>query len=137
VERQIRNSEKLMVKAPIAGMVALQNVYRNNSMGHAQEGDQIWPGSPLLLLFDPAVMEVEVAVGEPDGAVLVPGAKATVHLDAFPDLVFSAHYSSSSPVATSPLGIAVKTFTARFRLDKGDPRLLPDLSAAVDIVGLQ
>lgn len=137
VERQVRNSEKLMVKAPINGMVALQNVYRNNSMGHAQEGDQIWPGSPLLMLFDPTRMEVEVAVGEPDGAVLVPGAKANVHLDAFPELVFSAHYSSSSPVATSPLGISVKTFIARFRLDQSDPRLLPDLSAAVDIVGPQ
>ena len=137
VERQIRNSERLTVKAPIRGMVALQNVYRNNSMGHAQEGDQIWPGSPLLMLFDPAAMEVEVSVGEPDGAVLVPGAKANVHLDAFPDLVFTAHYQSSSPVATSPLGITVKTFLARFRLDQSDPRLLPDLSAAVDIVAPQ
>lgn len=133
VERQVRNSEKLTVKAPIRGMVALQNVYRNNSMGHAQEGDQIWPGSPLLKLFDPESMEVEVAVGEPDGAVLVPGAKAVVHLDAYPDRVFTAHFSSASPVATSPLGIAVKTFVARFRLDQKDPRLLPDLSAAVDI----
>lgn len=133
VERQIRNAEKLMVKAPIKGMVALQNVYRNNSMGHAQEGDQVWPGSPLLKLFDPSSMEVEIAVGEPDGAVLVPGAKANVHLDAFPDLVFTAHYSSASPVATSPLGISVKTFIARFRLDQSDPHLLPDLSAAVDI----
>ncbi len=133
VERQVRNSEKLSVKAPIRGMVALQNVYRNNSMGHAQEGDQIWPGSPLLKLFDPENMEVEVAVGEPDGAVLVPGAKALVHLDAYPDRVFTAHFSSASPVATSPLGITVKTFVARFRLDQKDPRLLPDLSAAVDI----
>ena len=114
-------------------MVALQNVYRNNSMGHAQEGDQVWPGSPLLKLFDPSSMEVEIAVGEPDGAVLVPGAKANVHLDAFPDLVFTAHYTSASPVATSPLGISVKTFIARFRLDQSDPHLLPDLSAAVDI----
>jgi HlyD family secretion protein len=134
VERQIRNSEKLIVKAPIRGMVALQNVYRNNSMGHPQEGDQLWPGSPLVKLFDPTTMEVEIAVGEPDGAVLVPGAKATVHLDAFPDLKFTAHYSSASPVATAPLGMSVKTFVARFRLDQSDPHLLPDLSAAVDIV---
>jgi len=133
VERQIRNSERLMVKAPIRGMVALQNLYRNNSMGHAQEGDQVWPGSPLLKLFDPTIMEVQVSVGEPDGAVLVPGARATVHLDAFPDLKFSAHYSSASPVATSALGMSVKTFIARFRLDQSDPRLLPDLSAAIDI----
>lgn len=133
VDRQTRNSEKLLVKAPLKGMVALKNVYRNNSMGHAQEGDQLWPGSPLLKLFDPTAMDVEIAVGEPDGAVLVPGAKATVHLDAFPDLKFTAHYSSASPVATSPLGMTVKSFTARFRLDQSDVHLLPDLSAAVDI----
>ncbi len=133
VERQMRNSEKLSVQAPIRGMAALQNVYRNNTLGHAQEGDQLWPGSPLMKLFDPSAMEVEVAVGEPDGAVLGPGAKAIVHLDAFPDLQFTAHFSSASPVATSPLGISVKSFIARFRLDQSDPRLLPDLSAAVDI----
>jgi HlyD family secretion protein len=133
VQRQTRNSERLLVKAPIRGMVALENVWRNNSMGHAQEGDQLWPGSPLLKLFDPSAMVVEVSVGEPDGAVLQPGAKATVHLDAFPDIRFTAQYSSASPVATSPLGMSVKSFTARFRLDQSDPHLLPDLSAAVDI----
>jgi hypothetical protein len=102
-------------------------------MGHPQEGDQLWPGSPLLRLFDPSAMDVEVSVGEPDGAALVPGAKAIVHLDAFPEISFTAHFSSASPVATSPLGMSVKTFTARFRLDQSDPHLLPDLSAAVDI----
>jgi hypothetical protein len=29
--------------------------------------------------------------------------------------------------------MSVKTFIARFRLDQSDPRLLPDLSAAIDI----
>jgi multidrug resistance efflux pump len=133
VQRQNHNAEMLNVKAPIRGMVALQNIWRNNSMGHAQEGDEIWPGSPLLKLFDPSAMDVEVSVGEPDGAVLVPGAKAVVHLDAFPEIKFTAHYTSASPVATAPLGMSVKSFTARFRLDQSDPHLLPDLSAAVDI----
>jgi multidrug resistance efflux pump len=133
VTRQTRNSELLTVKAPIRGMVALENIWRNNSMGHAQEGDQLWPGSPLLKLFDPTAMAVEVAVGEPDGAVLVPGARATVHLDAFPELTVTAHFESASPVATSPLGTSMKTFSARFVIDQTDPRLLPDLSAAVDI----
>ena len=133
VERSQANMEKLAVKAPIKGMVALQNVWRNNSLGHAQEGDQVWPGTPLLQLFDPSEMEVELAVGEPDGGSLVPGAKAVVHLDAFPELSFTAHFDSASPVATSPLGTSVKTFSARFRLDQSDPRLLPDLSAALDI----
>ncbi len=73
VERQQSNADKLAVRAPMAGMVALQNVFRNESMGHAQEGDQLWPGSPLMLLFDPSAMMLEVSVDEPDGAVLVPG----------------------------------------------------------------
>lgn len=133
VDRQTRNAEMLTVKAPIRGMVALENIWRNNSLGHAQEGDQIWPGSPLLRLFDPTAMAVEVAVGEPDGAVLVPGAHATVHLDAFPELTVTAHFESASPVATSPLGTSMKTFSALFVIDQTDPRLLPDLSAAVDI----
>jgi hypothetical protein len=38
---------------------------------------------------------------------------------------------SASPVASSALGSPIKTFSARFRLDKSDPHLLPDLSAAV------
>lgn len=133
VQREQGNTEKLALRAPIDGMAALQNVWRNNSLGHAQEGDQLWPGSPLLRLFDPSLMEVELSVGEPDGAALVPGAKGTVHLDAFPDLTFTAHFDSASPVATAALGSSVKTFTAVFKLDQSDPRLLPDLSAAIDI----
>ncbi len=133
VARQQSNADKLALRAPISGMIALQNVYRNNSMGHAQEGDQLWPGSPLMRLFDPSVMELEVLVDEPDGRVLVPGAKAIVHLDAYPGLTFSAHFDAASPVASASLGSSVKSFAARFVLDQTDPHLLPDLSASLDI----
>ena len=37
----------------------------------------------------------------------------------------------ASPVASSALGSPIKTFTAVFKLDKTDPHLMPDLSAAV------
>ena len=133
VERQANNAQKLSLRAPIAGMVALQNVFRNNSLGHAQEGDQLWPGSPLLQLFDPSTMQVALSVGEPDGAALQPGTRAVVHIDAFPELSLPAHFDSASPVASSALGNPIKTFNARFVLDRTDKRLVPDLSAAVEI----
>jgi multidrug efflux pump subunit AcrA (membrane-fusion protein) len=133
VDRAKGNAAKLILHSPFDGMVALSNVWRNDSMGHAQEGDQLWPGSPLLRVFDPTSMEVVVAVGEPDGAILAPGVKAVIHLDAFPDLQFTAHFSSASPVATGAMENPVRSFRARFRLDQSDPHLLPDLSAAVDI----
>jgi len=83
LERAQRNSELLQLRAPLAGMVALDNVWRNGSMGHAQEGDQLWPGSPLLRIFDPSQMELMVSVGEPDGAALGPDSKSEVHVDAY------------------------------------------------------
>ncbi len=133
VDRAKANIEKLALRAPLDGMVALKNVYRNNSMGHAQEGDQLWPGSPLLQLFDPGEMEVEASIQEPDVIALTQGKQATVHLDAFPGAVFPATYMSASPVASSGVDDPIKTFSARFRLAGSDPHLLPDLSAAVDI----
>ncbi|HEV8042228.1 MAG TPA: HlyD family efflux transporter periplasmic adaptor subunit [Bryobacteraceae bacterium] len=134
LERAEHNSEQLSVRATIAGMVALQNVWRSGSMGHAQEGDQLFGGQPLLRIFDPNEMEVRTQVGEPDGAVLVPGARAMVSLDAYPELVFPAHFLSASPVASSALGSPIKNFSATFRLEKPDPHFLPDLSVAVVIL---
>lgn len=133
VDRARANADRLSLRAPIDGMVALQNVWRNNSLGHAEEGDQLWAGSPLMQLFNPSTMQVVVSVGEPDGAVLKAGTKAAVHLDAFPNLILPAHFDSASPVATAAMGNPLKTFDARFVLERTDPRLMPDLSAAVEI----
>ncbi len=96
-----------------------------------QEGDQLYRGQPLVSIFDPHEMLVRCAVGEPDGAVLVSGTKAIVYFDAYPDLVLPAHFEFASPVAASALGSPIKTFTALSKLDKSDPHLMPDLSAAV------
>jgi multidrug resistance efflux pump len=133
VDRAQANIGKLALRAPLSGMVALQNVYRNNSMGHAEEGDQLWPGSPLLRLFDPTDMEVEASIQEPDVIALAQNTRATVYLDAYPGKGFQATFESASPVASSGMDDPIKTFSARFRLSTSDPHLLPDLSAAVDI----
>jgi multidrug resistance efflux pump len=131
LDRANANAEKLVLRARIGGMVALENLWRQGSMGHAQEGDQLWPGQALMKIFDPTEMEVRALVGEPDGVALQPGATATVYLDAYPDAVFKAHFFAASPVATSAIGSPIKNFTARFRLEQEDARLLPDLSAAI------
>lgn len=133
VHRQRSNADRLSLRAPIQGMVALQNVWRNGSMGHAEEGDQLWGGGTLMQLFDPSTMQVAVAVGEPDGAVLKQGTRAQIHLDAFPGLVLPAHFDSASPVASSSMENPIKSFNARFTLEGSDPHLMPDLSAAVEI----
>jgi len=133
LERAEANQKRLTIKAPLAGMIVLENIWKGGTMGHAQEGDQLWTGQPLMKIFDPAEMEVHAQVGEPDGAVLRAGARASVKLVAYPDTTFPANFVSASPVATAALGSPIKNFAARFRLVGGDPRLLPDLAAAVVI----
>jgi len=131
LDRAMSNAEKLQIHATLDGMAALENVWRGGTMGKPQEGDQLWPGQPLIRIFNPSEMEVRAQVGEPDDAALLPGTRAIVRLDAYPDLKFEAHLVSASPVASSALGSPIKNFSARFRLESGDPHLLPDLSAAV------
>ena len=126
--------DQLTARAPIDGMIALDNIWRNNSMGHAQEGDQLWAGSPLMRIFDPASMVLKLSVNEADGAALRPGSTAIVTLDAYPGLKFPARFESASPVAAAALGSPLKTFAALYTLDSKDPHLLPDLTAAADVI---
>jgi HlyD family secretion protein len=133
LKRIENNLEKLVIKSPQDGMVALENVWRSGSMGPPQEGDQLWPGSPVLRVFDPSRMIVETLINEPDRAVLGQTAAAKVFLDAYPGTQFDAELETTSPVATAGLDSPVRTFTARFRILQQDPRLLPDLSAALEI----
>jgi len=138
LERAKSNTEKLTVRAPLSGMAALENVWRNGSMGPFQEGDQAWPGQAMVKLFDPTDMLVITMINEPDGAVLARGgARAKIRLDAYPGAVFDAHFESASPVASGGLDSPIKYFSARFRIDQRDPRLLPDLSAAVEIEAIK
>jgi len=134
LERAERNLEKLVVRAPLDGMVALENTWRNGTMGPPQEGDPMHPGSPLLRIFDPAQMEVAAMIGEPDGAALAQGTRAKVVLDAYPEEIHEAYLVSASPVASGGLGTPIRRFSARFRVEGSNPRLLPDMAAAV-IVG--
>jgi HlyD family secretion protein len=133
LERSQANAEKLLLKARLAGMVSLENVWRGGTMGPAQEGDQLWPGQGLMRIFDPSEMRLICLVNEPDGAALKPGTRARVWLDAYPELAFDARFESASPVASSGIGTPIKNFSATFRLEQKDRHLLPDLSAAVEI----
>jgi HlyD family secretion protein len=134
LERTKTNAEKLTVRATLAGMAALENVWRNGSMGPFQEGDKAFSGQAMVKLFDPTDMLVITQINEPDGAVLTrTNARAKIRLDAYPGAVFDAHLESASPVAAAGLDSPIKYFSARFRIDQRDPRLLPDLSAAVEI----
>ena len=131
MQRAEDNIRKLEIRAPQDGMVVLENTYRGGAWGRPQEGDQMYRGYPIASIFEPDRMQVRCSVNEPDILALAADAPASVYLDAYPDLMLHAHFLFASVVASSGIGSPIKTFTAIFAIDKPDPRLLPDLSAAV------
>jgi multidrug efflux pump subunit AcrA (membrane-fusion protein) len=133
MERAQSNAARLEIRAPIAGMVSHEVVWRRDGVGDPQEGDQLWSGQSLLRIFSSADMEIQLTVAEPDGTALQPGARALVHLDAYPNLEFHASLVSAAPVASSLLDSTIRNFPARFRLEERDPHLLPDLAASADL----
>jgi len=133
LERTESNLDKMQIKAPQDGMVSLENTWHSGSMGPSREGDQVWPGMPLVRIFNPTHMVVEATINESDASWLGKDVKAKLYLDAYPGVTFDATLENASPVATGGIDSPVRSFNAVFRIEQEDQRLLPDLSAALEI----
>ncbi|MGB6830586.1 MAG: HlyD family efflux transporter periplasmic adaptor subunit [Terracidiphilus sp.] len=128
------NSALMEIHSPIDGIVVLNTIWKQGNMGEVQEGDQVRPGVPFMQVVDPAIMEVRVPVNQEDLLGLKIGEKALVHLDAYADMVFPAQLESVDPMGTpGDFSSKLRNFSAVFSIQGHDPRLMPDLSAAVDV----
>jgi HlyD family secretion protein len=128
------NASRMRLLSPMNGVVVLNMVWTGSRVGEVQEGDDVRPGLPFMKVVDPSKMNVSVQVNQADFLKLHIGQLARVYLDAYPSLVFSGHLEELSPMAhTSEFSDSVRTFTAAFALDGNNPKLMPDLSAAVDV----
>jgi multidrug resistance efflux pump len=128
------NSALMQIHAPIDGIVVLNTIWKQGNMGEVQEGDQVRPGVPFMQVVDPELMEVRVPVNQEDLSGLQIGEKAQVRLDAYSDLILPGTLESIDPMATpSDFSAKLRNFSATFSIDGHDPRLMPDLSAAVGV----
>lgn len=128
------NAKKMQVLSPMDGVAVLNMVWTGGRMGDAQAGDSVRPGLALMRVVDPSQMNVSVEVNQADFLSLHVGQHALVHLDAYPGLVFSGQVEELSPLAhASQFSDKVRTFSATFAIAGNNSRLMPDLSAAVDV----
>jgi hypothetical protein len=85
-------------------------------------------------VVDPSQMEVRVELNQVDLLKVRSGLQAQMHLDAYPGLTLPATLEELSPLGhQGQFSEVVRSFTARFSVQGTDPRLLPDLSAALDL----
>jgi multidrug resistance efflux pump len=136
LQRATVNVERMVLKAPIDGIVVMQSIWRGGDLGQVQQGDQIWPGMFFMQVVDPRSMVVNATVNQVDSDHLRIGMKANVRLDAYPGLILPGHIVGIGAITRTGGWRAsfVKEVPVRLKLDDVDPRLFPDLSASADVL---
>jgi multidrug resistance efflux pump len=99
-----------------------------------QEGDHVRAGVPFMQVVDPSRMEVQAPVNQEDFLSLRIGQTASVHLDAYPQLAFPGKLEEMAPIGRNgDFSSKVRSFSVVFSISGSDAKLMPDLSAAVDV----
>lgn len=128
------NAAIMQIRSPIDGILVLNTIWKEGKMGEVQEGDQVRPGVAFMQVVDASQMQIRALVNQEDFLFLHLGLPARIHLDAYPELVFSGKLEEMAPIARSgDFSSKLRTFAVVFSIQGSDARLMPDLSAAVDI----
>jgi HlyD family secretion protein len=137
VELDKRALESLTLRAPLDGVVALQNHWQpQGSPTTFKPGDRAWPGAAIAELPDGSALKISARVEEAERGQLKLGQSATVRLDALPDRSFDGHVDTISPTASLDFGSGwpvPRNFAVELGLVGGDARLTPGMGATVRI----
>jgi multidrug resistance efflux pump len=128
------NAAKMSIRSPLDGLVVLNTIWKGGQMGEVQEGDEVRAGVPFLQVVNPEAMQVRARVNQADVPLLAPDLPVQVRLDAYPRTAFPGRLRQMAAIGTtSGLSQKVRTFIATFSIEGADPKLMPDLSAAIDV----
>ena len=134
MEHAAANATALTIRSPIDGLIVPRQMWKGAGPADVQEGDQLWPGSPVLEVVNQASMQVRARVNQVDMPHIRAGQPVTVRLDAYPDLLLPGRIAQIAPIALpGSFSKRVRTFSAIVAVEGTSDRLLPDLTAAVDV----
>ena len=136
LQRAQNNADKMLVRAPLEGTTVMSSTWRGGEFGQIRAGDELHPGMLFLRVVDPRSMIINASVNQADIEMLRVGDAARVYVDAYPDLELPARiYSIGAMPKTGGFRASyVKEVPVVLKLDSLDPRVIPDLSVAVDVV---
>jgi HlyD family secretion protein len=136
VERAEGNVKKMSVKAPMDGIVVMQSITRNGEFGQIREGDQVNAGQPFVQIVDPSSMVLNATVNQVDAERLRLNMKTLIHMDAYPDIELPGTLVGIGAMAKASTFRAgyVGEIPVRIKLDKMDPRVIPDLTGSAEVI---
>jgi multidrug efflux pump subunit AcrA (membrane-fusion protein) len=113
----------------------MQPIFKGSALTEVQEGDEVRAGVPLAQIVDPSAMQVRARVSQVDAGLVASGQRARISLDAYPSSNFYGIVKQVAPLAiTSSVTPAVRAFVTLVTIAGSDATLMPDLSAAADII---
>jgi len=129
------NAARMVVHSPMPGVVVLNTIWLGGRMGTVQEGDQVRPECRSCRLWIHRRWKCGSKQNQVDLRNVHLGQKAEMHLDAYPGLSLPAELEQASAAGhQGQFSQLVRTFAMQFAVQGTDPRLLPDLSAALDVI---
>jgi multidrug efflux pump subunit AcrA (membrane-fusion protein) len=136
LQRAEGNVKRMEIHSPMDGIAVMASIIRNGEWGQVRDGDQVNAGQPFLTIVDPGSMVLDASVNQVDAENLRLGMKATVHLDAYPDIALPAVLEGIGAMSKTSTFRAsyVSLIPVRFRIEKTDPRVIPDLTASADVI---
>jgi hypothetical protein len=98
-------------------------------------GDQVWPGAAVAEIPDLSSLEMEGKVEEIDRGRVQVGTRATVRIDALPELRLPAQLARISPLTQMTWEWPpTSSFRGYGQLAQGDTRLQPGMNGSMDVV---
>jgi HlyD family secretion protein len=136
LDRANNNVKRMEIHSPMDGIAVMASIVRNGEYGQVREGDQVNAGQPFLTIVNPSSMILDATVNQVDAEQLRLGMKATVHLDAYPDI--------DLPGVLEGIGAMSKTSTfragyvgeipIRIKIEKTESRVIPDLTGSAEVI---
>ena len=130
------NVQRMTVKSPMDGIVVMASIVRNGEFGQIREGDQVNAGQPFVTIVDPTSMVLNATVNQVDAERLRLGMKSTVRLDAYNDVEMPGSLLGIGAMSKTSTfrGSYVGEIPIRIKIEKSDPRLIPDLTGSAEVV---
>ena len=137
VQRAERALTKMILRAPLAGMISLVPVWRPEGEAPFKPGDRAWPGAPLAELPDVSSLRISARVDETERGRIAIKQAVTAQLDAIPDRQFTGNIERISTIATIDFSAGwpvPRNFNLEIALDQADARLKPGMTAQLTVV---
>lgn len=133
-EQKAQEVSDLTLRAPIDGLVVLQEIFGANGRAKVKVGDTPWRGMTLVEIPDLTAMMIKAKVNEVFISQVRPEQQVIITIDALPGLQFYGKVLRVAALATRESGSDVKTFDVEVLIDGTDARLRPGMTAQCQII---